>query len=133
MRKFLKYLSYTLIFMVMAIASAYGAITISMNNASNLQNDMMNSNQEEPLPPQLTNIYENITKANAMQVNLSANVASSSSNSYVIDVSLDMDTSEGFENVELEGSLKIAGVETSEMYDIDFAYIDGMAYFDMFN
>ncbi len=117
--------------MFMSIGSAYGAITISMNTASSMQNNMINSSTSQPLPEQLTSIYENITSTEAMQINLSANLASKTEN-YIIDVSVNMDTSLGFNNIALDGSIKIAET-TRRIYDIDFSYQDGMAYFDMFN
>lgn len=133
MRKFFKYFCYTLLFMVMSIGSAYGAITISMNNASNMQNSM-NGSESEPLPEQLTSIYENIANEDAMQINLSAGINAGSEN-YIIDVEVEMDTSAGYENLALDGSIKIAeagSARTSALYDIDFSYQNGMAFFDMF-
>ena len=132
MRKFFKYFSYTLIFMFMSIASAYGAITISVNNASNLQNSMIGGSSVQEIPKQISKIYENFSTTDAMQINLSANLASAEGN-YIIDIAVDMDTSQSFENVALEGTLKIAGLARQDMINIDFSYQDGMAYFDMFN
>ncbi len=119
--------------MVMSIGSAYGAITISMNNASNMQNSM-NGNQSEPLPEQLTSIYENIANEDALQINLSAGINAGQEN-YIIDVEVEMDTSAGYENLALDGSIKIAQTglaKSSTIYDIGFSYQNGMAFFDMF-
>ena len=143
MRSFIKYLSYSLVYLVFMVASAYGAITISMNNSANQQSILPGggTSSSPALPKQITSIVENITTTNAIELGLAANI-DSEQDDYYITLNTTVDLSKGFENISAEGVLTAVinpavatFSENSQVneYVVNFLYQNGKVYLDMFN
>ena len=143
MRSFFKFISYSFVYLVFMIASAYGAITISMNNSANQQSILPGSSSSTTteLPKQITSIVENLTTSNAIELGLKANIDSADED-YIITLNTTVDLSKGFENISAQGVLNAKIIpaiatfsENSNIseYNVNFLYQNGKVYLDMFN
>lgn len=106
-RKILKYFSYTFVYLIISLASAYGVILFSVNNAKG--NDM---GAETQLPQQISSMVEHFSEAQALDLNLSADIHSGA-DSYTINLDAIVDLSRGLDNIKAQGSLTaIIGEQT---------------------
>ncbi|MBP3344689.1 MAG: hypothetical protein J6K97_00605, partial [Clostridia bacterium] len=145
-RKFLKYLGYSLVYILVSVASAYGVITLSVNNSSK-KGGHSSLDAETPLPAQISSIVENFATATALDVNLTADI-NSNADRYVINLDAVVDLSQGVDNVKAEGTLS-ATIGSAQPDDnvstlstqassplslsVDFSYQNNFVYLDMFN
>ena len=74
MRKIFKFLSYSLLYMVVSLASAYGVINISMNKASGSTDRPSVGDAETYVPAQLTAMVDNFANEDFFDVNLQTQI-----------------------------------------------------------
>lgn len=134
MRSFIKYVSYTFVFLIAMVGSCYGAITLSMNNSAKQQaGPSLGGGITTPeLPKQITSIVENITSSSAIELDLIVSVDAVEED-YLITLNTSVDLSKGFENAAVQGSVNARLIQSDASYDIDFVYQNGKVYIDMFN
>ena len=70
MKRILRYISYTLMYLVISIASAYGVILISWNGNSSTSP----SESVAQMPQQISNIVMNIMQNSALDFDLQATI-----------------------------------------------------------
>ena len=135
-RKILKYFSYTFVYLIISLASAYGVILFSVNNAKG--NDM---GAETQLPQQISSMVEHFSEAQALDLNLSADIHSGA-DSYTINLDAIVDLSRGLDNIKAQGSLTaIIGEQTGivqttassepQAITVNFNYQNDYVYLDM--
>ncbi len=128
MRKIFKVLSYSLLYLIISIASAYGVITISMNNYNKSQNP------DDPtvvVAEEITTMINHITSSSALGLDLDIEVGASGQ---VFDIAIDgnIDFSDGFENLAVDAIINVALSQDSS-FDIGVVYKDGNLYFELLN
>lgn len=132
MRKILKFLSYSLIYMFISVASAYGVISISMNNISNEQVGTGGGSQTTPavVADEINAIINNLTSSEVIDLEVQASVDTGNN---PISISLDgqVDLSEGFDNIQVDANLSLA--ISQENFDIGLVYQNNCVYFELFN
>ena len=126
MKRILRYISYTLMYLVISIASAYGVILISWNGSSNT-NDSTSTAQ---VPEQLTNIIYNVMQKQAMDFDLNISCISPNS-SLKINADCYLDMSNGFENLILLSQID-ASINEDKL-SLEATYFDKGLYVDAFN
>ncbi len=126
MKRILKYISYTLMYLVISIASAYGVILISWNGASNTEDSVSTAQ----MPEQLSNIVYNVMQKDAIDFDLSVSCISPTS-SIQINADCYLDISNGFENLTLLSQIEAQVNE--EILNFDVSYFDNGLYVDAFN
>ena len=114
-----KIILYSLLYMVISIASAFGAIQIS----SFLQNNAGSSSETPPY--QLVKIVDNITASERIDADINLNLSSPEANyNITIDANLDMSDSE---NTELGLDVNLVSND-SAVFDISVEYLDSVVY-----
>ena len=114
-----KIILYSLLYMVISIASAFGAIQIS----SFLQNNAGSSSETPPY--QLVKIVDNITASERIDADINLNLSSPEANyNLTIDANLDMSDSE---NTELGLDVNLVSND-SAVFDISVEYLDSVVY-----
>ena len=110
MRKIFKFSSYSLLYLVVSVASAYGVITFSMNNNSGNSNLGSGGGGEIVIADEINAIVNNLTSANALDIVLQADIESGESD---ITVGLDgqIDLSGGIDNLMAEVNLNLGFVK----------------------
>ena len=128
MRKIFKFLSYSLLYLVVSVASAYGVITFSMNNNSGNSNLGSGGGGEIVIADEINAIVNNLTSANALDIVLQADIESGESD---ITVGLDgqIDLSGGIDNLMAEVNLNLGLGENQ--FDIAVAYQNNVVYFEL--
>ncbi len=134
MKKVFKYLSYTIIYLLISLASAYGVITVSLNNSNRLSSkgDNPSKPSSPSLPTQLTKVVENFSNSKYISFNVVAELDTSYDN-FIISVDTQIDLSEGLSEIKAGGNINAMIESTAQNYNIEFAYQNGTAYFDLFN
>ena len=127
MRKFFRFASYTLLYILVTFASAVGVVFISSSSGGD---DGGNDDGGLVLPPQITQIMERISSANALDINLEVDIATANE-SYTVTIDALADTSQGLENISVEGT--ISAQIGQDKIDIEVLYANGTIYLDMFN
>ncbi|MBQ8909375.1 MAG: hypothetical protein IJY90_03720, partial [Clostridia bacterium] len=139
-RKFLKGLAYTFVYIFISIASAYGVINLSM---AYVKGDTQIS-AENSIPVQITTMIDNFAAANAIDIDLSAEIDSGNDN---FDISLDaqLDLSNGFENLSAQGNIAVvigsnmdgaaatlnqSAQNDAQTISVNFSYQNGFIYID---
>ncbi len=134
MKKVFKCLSYAIIYLLISLASAYGVITVSINNSNKFSSK--GDNPVKPvspsIPTQITKVLDNFSNSKFLSLNLTANMQTSFENFNII-VDANIDLAEGINNIKAEGSILASTQSNNQYYNIDFAYQNGTAYFDLFN
>ena len=100
-RKFLKYLGYSFVYIIISVVSAYGFILLSSSTAKKPSGEI---GAETPLPEQISAMVEHFSTAQALDLNLTADINSAGEN-YVINLDAIVDMSKGIEKVEAEGTI----------------------------
>lgn len=133
MRKIFKILSYSLLYLIISVASAYGVITISMNNYTNEQNSTSSggSTEETVIAEEISTMISNITNSSALGLELEIEIGADGQN-FEIGVDGEIDLSNGFENLAVNADINIAFSENSS-FDIGVIYKDGNLYFELLN
>lgn len=129
-KKIFKYLTYAMLYLLVSIGSAYGVITISVNNAAN-QNGGNKGSAENTVPEQITNVVNGIMNAQALDVDLDVALASPSQNVRIIISNAQVDFSQGIENVSAQGKISVELGE--ENFDIDITYLNNNLFIEGFN
>ena len=126
MRKFFRFASYTLLYIFVTFASAVGVVFISSSA------DSGKSNEEGgiTIPPQITQIMERISSANALDINLEVDISTANEN-YTVTIDALADLSQGLENISVEGT--ISAQIGQDNIDVNIVYENGTIYMEMFN
>ena len=126
MRKFFRFASYTLLYIFVTFASAVGVVFISSSA------DSGKSNEEGgmTIPPQITQIMERISSANALDINLEVDISTANEN-YTVTIDALADLSQGLENISVEGT--ISAQIGQDQIDVNIVYENGTIYMEMFN
>ncbi len=134
MKKTFKYLSYAIIYLLISLASAYGVITLSINNSNRLSSkgDSSKPSPAPSLPTQLTKVVDNFSQSEYIGFNFSADIKTSFDN-FCILVEANIDLSQGIEKIKVDGSINAEIESKNQYYNIDFGYQNETAYFDLFN
>ena len=137
-RKFLKYLGYSLVYILISIASAYGVINLSVTFVKGEPQ----TGADTTLPTQITSMVEHFSTSHALDLNLSAQI-NANGESYDIGLDALVDLSQGIENIKAQGSISaiignagdtVALSETeSQSIDVNFSYQNNQIYLDMFS
>ncbi|MBE7074300.1 MAG: hypothetical protein E7379_04355 [Clostridiales bacterium] len=139
-RKFIKYLGYSFVYILISLASTYGVINLSISYVKG----ETQTGAGGAIPVQISTMVDNFASANALELNLSA-LISTESDSYDINIDAILDLSQGFENLNLQGQIEafinsnaLSGAQqlnqgsSSELEPIiiDFAFVEGNIYLD---
>ena len=128
MKKILKYLSYSLLYLVVSLASAYGVINLSMYNASVQTNQ--GGNAESTIPAQINKIVENISSEDYINLNLNAFIENGEQTIDIV-VNGGIDISNGFSNIKANGDISVKLDE--QKIDLTISYQNGNLFVEAFN
>ena len=142
-RKFLKYLGYSFVYVLISILTAYGFMLLS---SSMQQKKPSEIGADTPLPEQITSMVEHFSSAKAIDLNLTADI-NSSQDSYTINLDAIVDLSKGLEKVEAQGTIAatindvqsetqtfaLANNNKGQTIEIDFVYQNDLLFLDMFS
>lgn len=157
MKKFFKFLSYSLVYLLISLGSAYGVITLSVN-FSNRNNSGDDSNAGVVVPAEIQSIVTNITFSEAVSTSLGVKIETESD---IITITPDVTISlpQDDKTFEAEGSInlvmqkktaqdkqtsEVVSLNTSNVYsvesnntatsiNIDFAYKNDNLYLEVLN
>ena len=133
MKRILRYISYTLMYLVISIASAYGVILISWNGNSSSSP----AESTAQMPEQISNIVMNIMQNSALDFDLQATISTvneqeeSLSSQIVVSADAQLDFSKGLENLALASDIKISS--NDQNLSLGLTYLDQNLYIDAFN
>lgn len=133
MRSVFRFLSYSLLYIIIAVASAYGVITISMSNYTrelNASNNSGGGSQEIVIPEEISSMFEKITSSPALGLELEVGVQAGETN---IDILVDgeVDLSAGVDNLAVAAD--IALLLNGNPINLDLTYQNGNLYLEMLN
>ena len=129
MRKFFKIISYSLLYLFISIASAYGVITVSMNNYTNSQSSNTGTVEEITIPEEISTMFGKITSAPALELNLDLNLATQEQN-FSIFINGEIDLSNGFENLGVDATLSLEIGENSPI-NINIVYQNEILFIEL--
>ena len=124
MKRIFRYISYTLMYLIISIASAYGVILLSSNNSGT--NDSSNAS----MPPQISNMINSIMQTSNLDLDLALNLQADGTNAE-INISAILDMSQGFESLALQG--QIVGKINDQDLLINIIYKNSTVYVEAFN
>ena len=104
MKKFFKFASYALLYVVITFASAFGIVFLTPPPSSGGSKDP--GTTPNTIPAQFTQMLERISDANALDVDLQADIEAGR-NKYIICVDARVDLSQGFENISADGTITV--------------------------
>ena len=133
MRSVFRFLSYSLLYIIIAVASAYGVITISMSNYTrelNASNNSGGGSQEIVIPEEISSMFEKITSPPALGLELEVGVQAGETN---IDILVDgeVDLSAGVDNLAVAADIAI--LLNGSPINLDLTYQNGNLYLEMLN
>ncbi len=131
MRKIFKFLSYSILYLVVSVASAYGVITFSMNNVSDDSSGISSGGtQEVEIAEEINTLLSNLTSSSAIDIDLTASI---DSEEYSVDIVVDglVDLSQGIDNIALAGQINV--VIDEQNFDAGIIYQNGNIYFELLN
>ncbi len=128
MKKFFKFASYALLYVVITFASAFGIVFLTPPPSSGGSKDP--GTTPNTIPAQFTQMLERISDANALDVDLQADIEAGR-NKYIIGVDARVDLSQGFENISADGTITVK--INDDQFAIDINYSEGNLFLDMFN
>ncbi len=133
MRSVFRFLSYSLLYIIIAVASAYGVITISMSNYTrelNASNNSGGGSQEIVIPEEISSMFEKITSSPALGIELEVGVQAGETN---IDILVDgeVDLSAGVDNLAVAADIAI--LLNGSPINLDLTYQNGNLYLEMLN
>ena len=133
MRSVFRFLSYSLLYIIIAVASAYGVITISMSNYTrelNASNNSGGGSQEIVIPEEISSMFEKITSSPALGLELEVGVQAGETN---IDILVDgeVDLSAGVDNLAVAADIVI--LLNGSPINLDLTYQNGNLYLEMLN
>ena len=131
MRKFkktLKYIGYTLLYLIISVASAFGAITLSMNHDA-VQGNKEIGEADTVIPAQITSVVDNIASSENLDIGLGL-VLNTSGQNVVLNVDALVCLGNGLSDMKLQAKLNI-NINGQPM-DIDIAYENESVYIDAF-
>ncbi len=132
MRKIFKFLSYSLLYMVVSIASAYGVITISMNKASTSPSQPGSGDAETSIPAQLTAMVDNFSNEDYFDVNLQAQINTNVEN-IVISINGSVSNIGGLNGIIVDGNIGIELTNSNQQFNIDLNYQNEKIFLELFN
>ena len=132
MRKIFKFLSYSLLYMVVSIASAYGVITISMNKASTSPSQPGSGDAETSIPAQLTAMVDNFSNEDYFDVNLQAQINTNVEN-IVISINGSISNIGGLNGIIVDGNIGIELTNSNQQFNIDLNYQNEKIFLELFN
>ncbi len=133
MKRILRYISYTLMYLIISIASAYGVILISWNGNSSSSP----AESTAQMPEQISNIVMNIMQNSALDFDLQATISTvneqeeSLSSQIVVSADAQLDFSKGLENLALASDIKISS--NDQNLSLGLTYLGQNLYIDAFN
>ena len=128
MRRILRYISFTLMYLVISIASAYGVILLSFNN-----NSTEDSSSNAQMPVQISNILYNVMQDQSMEFDLNVSIKNKKS-SALIKANCYLDLSNGLENMTFASDLSL--IEDSDLNNttqLSVVYQNKNVFIDAFN
>ena len=128
MRRILRYISFTLMYLVISIASAYGVILLSFNN-----NSTEDSSSNAQMPIQISNILYNVMQNQSMEFDLNVSIKNEKS-SNLIKANCYLDLSNGLENMTFASDLSL--IEDSDLNNttqLSVVYQNKNVFIDAFN
>ena len=128
MRRILRYISFTLMYLVISIASAYGVILLSFNN-----NSTEDSSSNAQMPVQISNILYNVMQDQSMEFDLNVSIKNEKS-SNLIKANCYLDLSNGLENMTFASNLSL--IEDSDLNNttqLSVVYQNKNIFIDAFN
>ena len=128
MRRILRYISFTLMYLVISIASAYGVILLSFNN-----NSIEDSSSNAQMPVQISNILYNVMQDQSMEFDLNVSIKNKKS-SALIKANCYLDLSNGLENMTFASDLSL--IEDSDLNNttqLAVVYQNKNVFIDAFN
>ena len=133
MKSVFRFLSYSLLYIIIAVASAYGVITISMSNYTrelNASNNSGGGSQEIVIPEEISSMFEKITSSPALGLELEVGVQAGETN---IDILVDgeVDLSAGVDNLAVAADIAI--LLNGSPINLDLTYQNGNLYLEMLN
>lgn len=131
-KKIFKYLSYSLLFLIIAIGSAYGVITMSLNNAANKSNKSAGT-AESQIPEEITSIVNNFMTSDAIEANLQVDVSSAEQDICITINNGKVDLSNGIDNLVVNADISVKMLSLNNQIELGFYYEDGCVYLDGFN
>lgn len=127
MKKFFKFASYTLLYVIITFASAFGVVLISSGSSSD---GASTPPSESTIPAQLTQMLSRLTNSNGLDVYLNADIEAGN-DKYSVTIDALVDLHEGFDKLSVDGSVTVN--VNDEMFAIDIKYDNGTLFFDLFN
>lgn len=128
MRRILRYISFTLMYLVISIASAYGVILLSFNN-----NSTEDTSSNAQMPVQISNILYNVMQDQSMEFDLNVSIKNENS-SALIKANCHLDLSNGLENMTFASDLSL--IENSDVNNttqLSVVYQNKNVFIDAFN
>ena len=119
MKRTLRYISYTLMYLIISIASAYGVILLSAPS--------QDKNTEASVPKQITNIIEKISSTPAIEADISFALQSESLNASA-EISL---SASNMQNVTVSAEIDLT--LNNQMTSAEFIYQNSTIYASLFN
>ena len=127
MKRILKYISYTLMYLVISVASAYGVILLSWNDSSNTSP----SQSVAQIPEQISNILTGMMQNTSTNLTFDATISDKNDNALMaLDGKGTVDFSNGLENIAAETQLNLAFDE--QKLPLTIAYFEKELYLDVF-
>ena len=131
-KRFLKFLSYSLLFMIISLGSAYGVITISLNNAANIGNKQSGS-ADGSIPEEITSIINNFVTSKNIEAQSQININTDSEN-IVINISNGkIDLSQGIDNLVIDSDISVDLLSLNNQISFNIRYKNGVVYIEGFN
>lgn len=133
MRKIFKFLSYSLLYMVVSLASAYGVITLSMNNANSPSKNNNNSigNADTNIPVQLSSIVNNISTEDFIDVDLLVDLNCDFDDITIL-VNAKIINNGNINDLIVNGNIKIDLLKNNKSFDVDINYFDNTLLLETF-
>ena len=130
-KKVLKLFSYALLYLLVSIGTAYGVITISVNNASREQNS--GGSAESSIPEQITNIVNGIMNSSAITADFDIAVNSPSENVIIRISNAQVDLSNGVNNVAVSTDIEVELLSKAQTIDMNLTYMNDNLYVEGLN
>ena len=132
MRKIFKFLSYSLLYMVVSLASAYGVINISMNKASGSTDRPSVGDAETYVPAQLTAMVDNFANEDFFDVNLQAQI-NTDVEDIIIEINGSISNTGNLSDLTVDGNISIELLNSNQQFNVDLNYQNEKVFIEMFN
>ena len=130
-KKIFKFLSYSLLFLLITLGSAYGVITVSMNNAAN--KGRTSGSAEGSIPEQIQNMMNEMMMSSYITAQFDINISSPEQEIYIDISNTNIDLSEGLNNVSIYSDINIDMLSVNNKFDVSVLYSGGEIFVEGFN